>query len=786
MSMVETLEAAPDNSDGMTIDGAVGDLSPVEAAAVPISKLPVIRQFDVLKSHYMADADHSRAWRTRATEEFAFRAGEQWTDEDKALLADQKRPHIVFNRVLTILKAVAGMEINGRHETSFLPRGTEDTAVNEVLSAASKWMGDETDGEDEESAAFDKCATCGMGWVENRMSYEDNPAGLYVEESLDPREMVWDRTAKKKGLKDARRMARARRMPISDALAMFPGKTRVQLDAVWAADFVGDYPTKSLEEKRRRDSDNTESQVYDDLCEVTLVQIQWIEREPYYLVADIQQNSKSELTEREYQVFQLRMKALGMPVHAARLVRKVYKSAWLGGEMLKAAGPSPIKGKFSWDCITGEYDASTGTWFGLVKVMRDPQMWANKWLSQILHILNSTAKGGILAETSAFDDQREAEDGYAQADQITWLADGALSGDKPKVMAKPGAGVTDGYLGLMTFAISSIKDVTGINLELLGQQDQNQPGIIEAMRKQAGMTVLATLFDALRYFRKNVGRSRLYFIQNFLSDGRLIRVVGPDEVQAVRLAKEQVVGEYDVIVDDTPTSPNQKEANWAIIQPMMALFKEELTAQPEVLGILLEYSPLPSRIVEAIKGFIKQRANDPQAQQKQQLNEKLSTDLIVSEISKNQSVAEMNNAKAGATQATAMYDIAMAKNMLAKNDMSGLQAHLDMMESAAKARTAAADARKSDAEAAHTEVKTQREAAGIGHDAVQSQAKLLTARVAAHRAGTERHKATVGLLVDHLSGVAGMHRDIAGAAKDHAQAGLLRRTPAPMPSAPAP
>jgi hypothetical protein len=62
---------------------------------------------------------------------------------------------------------------------------------------------------------------------------------------------------------------------------------------------------------------------------------------------------------------------------AALMTRKVYKRAFLGNELLQK-GDAPIKGRFSWARITGELDRNKGHWFGLIKTMRDPQMWANK------------------------------------------------------------------------------------------------------------------------------------------------------------------------------------------------------------------------------------------------------------------------------------------------------------------------------------------------------------------------------------------------------------------------
>ena len=721
----------------------------------PVSKLDDKDKFRVLQGWWFSDSDASSNWRVQATDDFGFIAGDQLNDEDKALLDAQQRPHVTFNRVQTILKAVAGMEINGRHEIQFLPRNNDDTAVNEILSAASKWMGDGCDAEDEQSQAFQHCCVTGLGFTESRFSFEESSQGDYVEEVIDPREMYWDRTARKKNLVDARRMARVRRMPLSDAMQMFRGKTKAQLNAVWADTGVGENSgPRSIEEKRIRDGKNS-YQDWDDTNEVTIVCMQWWEREPYYLVVDEATNTKLELKPSEYRTLVKRFGMLGMKVDSVRLTRKVYKQAFLGAEYL-GGGNAPAGCQFSWDCITGEYDARKRMWFGLVRVMRDPQMWANKFMAQIMQIMNTTAKGGILAERDAFDDQREAEEGYAQPEVITWLKPGAISGQKPKLMEKPGKGDASAYVNLLQFAVSSIKDVTGINLELLGQQDQNQSGILEHMRKQAGMTVLATLFDSLRRYRKLVGRVRLYFIQTRMSDGRLIRVVGEEYKGMVQLSKEVTTGEYDVVVDDAPTSPNQKEANWAIIQPLLAVFKDQLLAQPDVLAMVLSYSPLPSQLVAQIKKVITEAQNDPTKAQDAQKAKELGFAAAIASIHKDESTATLNEAKAGTAPATAQYDMAIAQNMLHDNNLQ----RADLIIKGAKG----------DAEVGLLNAKTARERAGVHHDTVKSIADLSKARTSHIQIMGKAHNERVGAL-------AGAHHDLAAAFQKRVAGLTQARTP---------
>lgn len=742
------------NSESDTVTADDAD----DIQARPVSSLSARNAFNILQRWWFSDSDASSNWRTEATTALGFVAGDQLSEDDKAILDDANRPHVVFNRFLAIVKAIAGMEINGRHEIVFQPTEKDDTVISEILSGTSKNMSAQCDAEDEQSEAFQQCAVTGIGVTESRWSHEMKARGEYIEEQFDCREFFWDRTARKKNLVDACRMWRVRRMALSDAMQMFKGKSRRQLDASWAdAGIYTDQGPKSIEEKRIRDGKDSYLD-WDDRNEVTIVCAQWWEREPYMLVGDEASDSLVEMTPKEFKLLSRLRRLAGAPaLDGVPLTRRAYKQTFLGNELLEPIKPAPMGQQFSWGVITGEWDAKKRQWYGLERTVRDPQKWANKFMSQVMHIMNSTAKGGILAERSAFDDEIEAEEGYAMPDIITWLKDGALSGQRPKIMPKPGSGDPSAYVELLKYAVQAIPQVTGVNFELLGQQDIQNPGVVEAMRKQAGMTVLATLFDSLRRYRKILGRIRLHVIQTRMSDGRIIRIVGPQYQGMVQLAKSVTAGEFDVTVDDAPTSPNQKEANWLVISQLLPMFKDIMMQSPEVLAMTLEYSPLPSQFVQALKRVLLQKQNDPRAQQEQQQMKELLVAKLLSEVSKNDTQSELNQANAKKAGATAMFDVAVAQNM----------AH----DNALQRGELIARSRKANQDAILTRAKAMREMAAIDQDSADTASKILDAR-------TRHIEAVHKMRSDQVGVLAGAQHDLASAFHKRVDAMMKARQPA--------
>jgi hypothetical protein len=686
-----------------------------------------------LKAWFKRGRDASEDWRTEAVAVYDMVAGTQYTAEDARILEEQDRPPVVFNRIGPFIDSVEGHEINNRMETRYIPRTLGDTGVNELLTEAARWVRDECDAEDEESGAVRDLVICGMGWIETSIDYSDDPDGKITISRCDPLDMVWDSAARKDNLSDGRHIFRIKsKIPIADARMAFPHAGDDELDATWARDQGAAEVHNDAPDYEGGDASD------DDTGFVTQVEAQWWEYETAYRVADPATDRFFRMTEDEYAEFCKRIKTineLGVPVpkhKAIRDKRKRYYKAVLGSIVLSRED-GPAEGGFLWKAMTGKRDRNNASWYGIVRGMVDPQRWANKWLSQILHVINKNAKGGLIAEAGAIINRNEFVDTWAESDSVSIVADGAIS--QGRIKDKPAVVFPAGLDKLMEFAIASIPATAGINPEMLGQTTSMQPGVAAAEmgRKQQAMAILAGMFNAKRRYAKEQGRLLLWMIQEFLPAGKLIRIGGAENARYVPMAKQDATIRYDVIVDDTPTSPNMKEKTWGMLLQLMPALRQ-MPLPPEVWLELMKYSPLPESLTGKITKIVEEAAKnaspgDPAAA----------------------AFAEAEKAKAQKLQAETAAKLAELQMAPARLEMDR-----EMMASKIEQQRAAAIA---------SLVKAEATKAGVNLEALEAAARsLLTAQDQEHtQARADRDQAHAQALArqkdDHARGLADRAQD---------------------------
>lgn len=559
------------------------------------------------QTFYRASRDHRADWVADAMEDYDFVAGRQWSAEDEQYLRDQLRPVVTFNRIQPTIEAVTGTEVNNRQEVRYIPRTLGDAGVNEVLTEAARWVKDECDAEDEESDAFFDVVVSGMGWTDTCLDYEGYEDAPIRINRIDPLEMYWSPLASKRNISDAVEIGRKRKVMREWAVEKWPELDDMvpETTGTWGdTDDLDNEP--HVDDPRLAYKKGAEQPQDAGQSKVVLFEYLWCKKEPAYKIADLTTGEIITADATQYRKLRKAAEAAGIQIRAVRTsVKKYYEAVFFEDFLLEAREASSQEG-FRYKCITGKRDRNKNLWYGLVRTMKDPQKWANKFFSTVLHNINTSGQG-IMAEVGAFENPKKASEEWSRPDKVTLLKNGAISGGK--VMPKPTSNVPAMLPNMMEFAISSIRDVSGVSTELLGMAERQQPGVLEYQRKQAGINILANLFNSLRRYRKEQGRIMLDLIQKYIPDGTLIRVVGDEGAKYVPLVKQPGVAKYDVIVDDAPTSPNMKEKVWSILTPLMPVLLPMLPTSSKLE--LFKYSPLPESLVEKVAQQVTEMESQP-------------------------------------------------------------------------------------------------------------------------------------------------------------------------------
>lgn len=606
-------------------------------------------------------SEHVSERRICVKENYDFAAGKQWSQEDILRLEESGKVPVVFNYSSRVLNAITGIEQDNRQDIIYLPREMNDSGAAETATAVVDWLRDGCDAEDEESDAFRDCVIGGEGWIEVRMDYESNPDGEVLIERVDPLEMIRDPDSKRVNYSDAKWIARQVSMTKQEFKKRFPKQEVESFSIFDDMESIHQRPSPTDAYKSFFKADEHE----ENRCQVA--QFQWYEMGFLYKVNG--PNGLETMTESAFNSLKKKMFDVGLSlaeqgIRYVKIPHRIYRQIFYANRKIlnKDDGPeylAPVN-NFSFLCVTGFRDRNENNWFGMMDVLKPIQKVYNKQLQQMLFILSTNAKGGYFAETDAFGDIRRAEAEMSQPNSIVWVNPGALANGKiqPKV-APP---IPESLPRLLEHALQSITAVPGVSLEMLGMSERDQPAILEFQRREAGVTILATFFKSLRKYRKQLGRVLLDFIRNYMTDGRLVRIVGAGSEEYIPLLKDITFKEYDVSVDDQPSTPNHKMKVFGILSQILPM---ALQSGIPIPNEILDYMPLPDSLTKKWKEQLQTaKQPNPSVQQLEQLqlllqqlevegkaieNEKLLTDI------------HLNKSKALHEQAIALDEFAQAK-----------------------------------------------------------------------------------------------------------------------------
>ena len=627
-------------------------------------------------SHLNNRVGNMKSWLEETDTVFRFAAGDQWSYDDYWAMLNSRRAPLSFNKIDPYIDAAVGVAINNAQEIKFFPRGERPDGYSEFLTGIFEYISDKAEFEDEEIEAFRDMLLCGMGWTDTRPDYKDNLDGDILKMRIDPLRMRWDPTSSRKNLKDSQWRLAIKDMSLEELESKYD-ITQSNYANPWDSEIdligYGNRIIETSEDYGRNSRSRSEPRRTEHVGFY-----QYKVPKTVYRVATPE--GIQELEEEEYSKVSYEIRQRGW--RAIKQQRWQVRQAIVLGDKVLDDDIGPASERFTFEPMTGKYDRIGGVWYGLVRPLVDAQLWTNKFFSTLLYTVSASPKGGLIAEISAFSDIRAAERKWNKTDSIIVTNDGAI--ENRRIMPKPQTPYPNGIERLLEITQTAIKESAGISPEMMGMSENIQPGVVESQRKQASLAILAWAFNSLRSYRKANAHLVMSLARNYIADGRLVRISGPKGQQYVPLLEDQLSLDYDVVADESPSSPSVKERTWLVL---IELLPYAVQAGIQVPPEVFDYVPIPESLKEAWKRILNPEPT-PEAIQAQQRQQQIAERAQQAEIADKEASAAQKQSTAALNQAK-IQEIAQKYNISEEAVMKLAQdAQLKLAEIDSKERIA--------------------------------------------------------------------------------------------------
>ena len=655
------------------------------------------RLFNNLIGHFRRELERQGQNRAEQGLDEDFYDGDQWKEEDKAVLEGRGQMALVYNVISNAVNWMLGTEKRGRVDYKILPRLEEGSKPAEKKSQLLKYLSDVNKSDFHVSRSFKDTTVVGVGWIESGVQDDDEGEAIY-DRYESWRNILGDTMATEMDLSDGRYIFRAKWVDEDIAKAMFPDRAHVveravstSFDLMRSLDGAGDEQMDAAEEEWSQTSiyGGVDGHV-SERGRVRLI-------EAWFRIPVQERFIRGGQFTGE--VFDARSPGHAAEVKSgnAKLVDKVrmrMHCAIMCEDGLLFLAKSPYRhNQFPFTPIWCYRKGRNNLPYGVVRAMRGPQEDINKRASKALHILSSNK---VIMDEGAVADMEKFEEENARPDGILVKRQGK------QLVLDVDRDLAPAHLDLMSRSISMIQQLSGITDENMGRTTNATSGKAIIARQDQGALATASIFDNLRLARQIHGSKMLSLMEQFMSERKQFRITnmrGNPEFITVNddLPENDIVRtKADFIISEEDWSATMRQAQ---VEALFELMGQLGQVSPEIvmasLDLIVETMDVPQREelvkrIRAINGQADPDADpnnpDPETQAREEQKKKESDymeAMALAELETKQAEAKEKTAKAEKAGAEAGKIVADIRRILADTAGANVETQVKALEAAA-------------------------------------------------------------------------------------------------------
>lgn len=562
-------------------------------------------RFDYTKKFY-------KDWDDVAKEDMNFGLGDQWTEEERTELKNQARPCLTFNRIKPIINIVSGYQRENSSRIKVNPEGGEDKIFSEVMDRLIKHVDKTSHLTYKMSYWFDDGLFVGKGWLEAMLTYENDPIrGELRFLQRSPYQILRDPDFNEYDLNEfpgaqfCFKVVKLSRSVIkqiyskyaklidgyvSDTDSIEENGSAIAMEG--ADDDYGNKSNKTTSVTRNKGEDESGLKMDEKFTVKEYWRPKMVDK---FFVVDIQSGEPQRFdTEEEANQFAATQ---NFGKVFKRQVKEMWVAAMVGGFVLQDE-ISPFEPHFSgypFFQFLADWSPSAETEElkvqGLVRQIKDAQREKNKSKSQTLHILNTQANSGWIGDEDALsaEGKKQLEKMGSKPGITIWKKKGS---ELREILPK---GPNAGHLQREQQADEEFKQISAINPDLMGIQQDTSSGRAISLRIRQAVLSLVRIFHNYRYSKEIIGKFILDMVPALFDAKKLMKVLGPDYLmkavdqrypeglnEGVISAYLQMVADnkYDVFVSE---ADQNKTIRYEIFQDLTELVKAGIPIPPDLL-----------------------------------------------------------------------------------------------------------------------------------------------------------------------------------------------------------